>query len=310
MAPAVNAVLPSLNLLRGEDLLHVDFGRTLANHETVSQVIEVAFDTIVRCGGRYESTGTSKILHMLNPSLFVMWDVGIRKGYGIRGSGDGLVYAQRFLPQMQQLAKSAVVQCMEERGVSEEEAIRFICPCGHSLAKVIDEYNWARYVGGIAESSQQAESGEALETPAPKPVSSPSNSDSDVIARITDRLLQMGGSAEIPLLKAGKSFRADLRPGGVSVDNLGNQPFLPWQVFIETVALLQRNGGAALRGDAMNCKLGDARLALNSVEGHIADAVYGRQKGDSVFRRVSPVAAILEWCGLCCHSRGELRLVK
>src|ERR1044071_1477748 len=41
-----------------------------------------------------------------------------------------------------------------------------------------------------------------------------------------------------------------LRDGG-SVDNLGSQPHLPWQVFEETVKVISQQGGTALRGNAM-----------------------------------------------------------
>ena len=58
----------------------------------------------------------------------------------------------------------------------------------------------------------------------------------------------------------------------------------------------------------MNNKLGDEGLPLDSIEGHIANVVYGRKPGDSVFRRISPIAAILVWTGICEAGRGELIL--
>ena len=60
----------------------------------------------------------------------------------------------------------------------------------------------------------------------------------------------------------------------------------------------------------MNCKLGDNGLSLDSVEGHIAATVYRQQVGDSVFRRITPVACILIWAGVCRHSPGELVLIE
>ena len=310
MAAAVNAVLPSLNLLRDEDLLRVDFGRTLDNGETIAHVIEVAFETIVSCGKHYESTGASKILHVVNPNLFVMWDIGIRKAYGIRGGGDGLVYSQRFLPKMQQIAKTAVEECKGRLDLPEDAAIQHICACGDTLAKVIDEYNWATYVGGVPEESHAGENETCSSGLEPDSLPGPCDVPSDVIVRISERFSRTGGSADIPLMKEGKSFKAQLRDDGVEVSNLGSQPFLPWQVFMETVALLERNGGTARKGDAMYGRLGDHRLPLSSVEGNIASIVYGKKKGNSVFRRISPIAAILDWCGLCANCRGELRLAK
>jgi hypothetical protein len=56
----------------------------------------------------------------------------------------------------------------------------------------------------------------------------------------------------------------------------------------------------------MNSRLGDEGLPLDSIEGHIAHVVYGKQIGDSVFRRISPIAAILVWAGICEDEPGEL----
>ena len=65
----------------------------------------------------------------------------------------------------------------------------------------------------------------------------------------------------IPLLREGL-FTARLIDAGIEVDNLSNYPLLPWDVFIETINLLNRKGGRALRGDAMLSRLGDAGLRL------------------------------------------------
>jgi hypothetical protein len=119
----------------------------------------------------------------------------------------------------------------------------------------------------------------------------------------------IGNPATIPLMN-GKDFSAELVEEGVMVSNLGNQPFLPWEVFEETIVLLRREGGRALRGSAMGSRLGQPGLTSNSVEGNIAARIYGKHVGDSVFRRISPVAAILIWAGLCRHVPNELIMNK
>jgi len=133
----------------------------------------------------------------------------------------------------------------------------------------------------------------------------------DVIYAITAikrRFAETGHSTQIPLLKGGSSFTADLTDDGVRVDNLGAQPFLPWVVFQEAICVLLRNGGRAERGNAMEAKLGDQDLSLDSVEGHIAHVVYGRHPGDAVFRRITPIACILIWAGICDAAPHELVL--
>lgn len=75
---------------------------------------------------------------------------------------------------------------------------------------------------------------------------------------------------------------------------------------------LANNGGSAkvklLRGDAMGFKLGEWKLPTNSIEGYIAEEVYDKSTGDSVFRRITPIANILIWIGICENGRGKLIL--
>jgi hypothetical protein len=124
---------------------------------------------------------------------------------------------------------------------------------------------------------------------------------------IKSKFGHVGQSARVPKLRGG-FFSAQLIDSGIEVSNLGNQPFLPWGVFEETANLLLRNGGRAQRGNAVRPKLGERGLPINSIEGHIAHTVYGKKPGDSVFRRITPLACILIWAGVCKAARGELIL--
>ncbi len=125
------------------------------------------------------------------------------------------------------------------------------------------------------------------------------------IETIKGKLAEKGGQVRIPMQKGG-SFNATLADEGILVDNLGSQPLLEWIVFEEVVELLVRKGGRAKRGDAMGSRLGDEGLPLDSIEGHIAHMIYGRKLGESVFRRISPVSAILVWAGIFDAGPGEL----
>ena len=112
---------------------------------------------------------------------------------------------------------------------------------------------------------------------------------------------------KIPL-EGGRLFKATMTEDGIMVDNLGSRPLLPWIVFEEVVRLLARNGGHAENGNAITARLGEAGLSLESVEGHVAQWVYGKKVGDSVFRRIFPISAILVWAGLCNTMPHELIL--
>ncbi|MEH6953831.1 hypothetical protein [Neobacillus drentensis] len=131
----------------------------------------------------------------------------------------------------------------------------------------------------------------------------------NVIERIRDKFLENGNPIEIPLLKGQKTFQAVLNEDGISVSNLASQPFLPWSVFEETIMLLNEKSGCAIKGDAMSNKLGETGLPIDSVEGRIAFKVYGKQLGQTVFRRITPIACILEWAGICMNQRGKVVLL-
>jgi hypothetical protein len=128
------------------------------------------------------------------------------------------------------------------------------------------------------------------------------------VAAIQQKFAEAGGEAQIPLLRGG-TFGATAGPDGVTVTNLGHQPFLPWAAFQEAVCVLTRNGGRATRGSAQGARLGEPGLSLESVEGHVAHVVFGKQPGQWVFQRIAPIACILFWAGVCRAEPGELVLL-
>lgn len=125
---------------------------------------------------------------------------------------------------------------------------------------------------------------------------------------IKDNLINNGGKIELPLLKGNRYFNVELEEDGVYVDNLHKQPFLHWSVFEKTIELLKIEGGDAIKGSAMAGKLGDDKLPIDSIEGYVAQEVYGKQIGESVFRRSTPIANILIWAGVCEGRKGALEL--
>ena len=130
-----------------------------------------------------------------------------------------------------------------------------------------------------------------------------------VKAALLAKLQANGGQVQVPLIKRG-TFSAHLVKLGVEVDNLGNQPFLPWSAFEEAVQCIANCGGHAARGNAMKSRLGDPGLPLDSIEGHVASVVYGYKPGEAVFRRITPIACLLIWARICAAAPGELVLKK
>ncbi len=131
----------------------------------------------------------------------------------------------------------------------------------------------------------------------------------EVVDAIRSKFSVAGNPAQVPYIRGTGFITAELINNGIRVDNLGNLPFLPWIAFQEAICVLIRYGGRAKRGNAMNFRLGESGLAMDSIEGHIAHVVYGKSEGDSIFRRITPIACILIWAGVCKAEPGELVLV-
>ena len=128
-----------------------------------------------------------------------------------------------------------------------------------------------------------------------------------VINIIKKKFEETGSPAEIPNFK-GKLFKANLVNDGIKVDNLRHYSFLPWEVFREAFQVMRRFGGRAEKGNAMNSKLGETGLRFESIEGHIGYTIYDKKEGESVFRRITPIASILVWAGICENEPNWLRL--
>jgi hypothetical protein len=144
-------VLPLLRALQGHTLLETALDGVLPQGMSVSEAVASIFEKIARSDSRYESTGTSKILHVVYPPLFVMWDSAIRGGYAVGSHSRD--YAGRFLPRVQREAKEAVDSYIAERKAGPSTAVRELeglCG-GRALTKLIDEYNYCRFTLSLDE---------------------------------------------------------------------------------------------------------------------------------------------------------------
>ncbi|MDK2808760.1 MAG: hypothetical protein PWP24_1497 [Clostridiales bacterium] len=133
--------------------------------------------------------------------------------------------------------------------------------------------------------------------------------ESKTIQTLKAKLNQAKGIATIPLPK-GDAFQIYYEEfgNGICTTNLPHQRILTWKAFDAAVELLERHGGQAPKGNAMKGKLGSTLLPLDSVEGYVAHQAYGYKRGDSCLRIISPLSAILEWCGICINGYGYLIL--
>ena len=118
--------------------------------------IERAFDQLMRAHGVAHTTA-SKVLAVVNPELFVMWDNAIYLACYYAGDFDGITpganYAN-FLLRMQASAQSIVLDAQEQHEVDDpavhvcdELGLQDFC----ALAKFIDEYNYLTITRGVVD---------------------------------------------------------------------------------------------------------------------------------------------------------------
>jgi hypothetical protein len=140
-------VLPLLRLLEGYDLIEAQFDSRVAGAETLSETIQEVFGTLARAVKKPQWTGASKILHVLQPRLFVMWDSAIRSGYAVKEGSESSEYGYWFLPLMQREAREAVdsyaAETKSERRVAVQELEKRAG--GRPITKLLDEYNYCKF---------------------------------------------------------------------------------------------------------------------------------------------------------------------
>lgn len=122
------------------DLKDVSLEDADLERERFVRTVNVVFDEMAKvCGW----TGASKVLHLLVPDLFVMWDDKIRSFYAVSSYVD-------FLRKMKDELNEALDHYCRDFQVDRELAkdrMRARCD-NRSLTKLIDEYNFLRITEG------------------------------------------------------------------------------------------------------------------------------------------------------------------
>lgn len=130
----------------------------------------------------------------------------------------------------------------------------------------------------------------------------------DCIEKLKSKFVKIGVEHEIPLMNAGRFFIAKMTPEGVWVSNLDTSPMLKWPVFDCAISLGKEKGigERVLKGNAMQGRLGDTLLPVDSIEGIIAINVFKQLPGSSVFRKISAIGGVLSWAGIFTNGRGNM----
>jgi hypothetical protein len=131
---------PEFSALRGKTLLS-DFEADPQIPEAIAKIYE-SVDDIPYIGG---ATGTSKILHLINPEIFVMWDQDILDRFHqidkkVQATARGYL---RFLEKCKNELEEAMTDRVMSSGKESNEILNDLRSKynGKTIAKLIDEYN-------------------------------------------------------------------------------------------------------------------------------------------------------------------------
>ncbi len=100
---------------------------TQENIRLIKEIYEVLSKTVLKF------TGTSKLMHGINPNLFVMWDKGICQHYGCYQNSIGYL---RFMETSQQIILD-ILKSNQKANIIKETS--------RTLPKLLDEYNWIHF---------------------------------------------------------------------------------------------------------------------------------------------------------------------
>jgi len=143
LAENLRSLEPEFGKLRGKRFLEINF-----DDPEVALAIRTIYSKLDPIPYLGSPTTISKILHILNPEIFVMWDNAIVKelrktNKRIGHSCEGYL---EFLKMAQKEIKEALAERQLETGKSMDEieqAIRFRYR-NKTLVKIIDEHNWMK----------------------------------------------------------------------------------------------------------------------------------------------------------------------
>ncbi len=135
------------------DPITTDANQKAQSITTLGDLIGNCYSTLYRCSKNFAATATSKLLHVLNPSLFVMWDVPILDYYHridrrIENSAKGYVlfheYMHRLVIAIDREYTGANLIPQPQSGQVFEDYLsnQLKYSSSKGIAKFVDEYNW------------------------------------------------------------------------------------------------------------------------------------------------------------------------
>ena len=145
---SLESISPLLKAVREFTIDTIEFNKTIdidGEQISVMNLIMTIYERIIHCHG-FRTTAGAKILGVINPGLFVMWDDSIAIHYASndRDIFNGVGYGS-FLQKMQKAAHCCISDFEMHLGHKDiagfsSKKLEVIPPV--PLAKFLDEYNW------------------------------------------------------------------------------------------------------------------------------------------------------------------------
>ena len=158
LPPWIRKHSAKLSDLREKNLIYIDWSGGLFRPDTET-LIWGLLDALVgrnSSGVGYSPVAAGKVLNLLAPAMFPLWDQGIKKAYGY--SRTGLSGTRDYLPfigKMQDCCRDLVGQYKAGHGLLNAETAEsdLINEClkasgatyHKTLLKLVDEYNYAKF---------------------------------------------------------------------------------------------------------------------------------------------------------------------
>jgi len=144
-----------LNAIKGEELENVDLKKIkrIDNERSIecSTIILYIYLKFSNIGYKFRHTAASKVLHLLQRELFVIWDKEIWEYYwehffkknNVTREKNAYNYTFVFIPRMKEEINEVIDKYINFKKCTRDDAITDITSkYGETLPKVLDQYNW------------------------------------------------------------------------------------------------------------------------------------------------------------------------
>ena len=139
--------IPFIDALRNQTLLDINFNKVILIYCTkfkFSEIIATVFHNFSSIGHRFSHVASSKLLHQINPNLFMMWDNAIISTLNLGKKPND--YAEEYLPRMKNLLNQMIQRQMDSQQITRQEAINQLDNIQQNKTppKLLDEYLWIK----------------------------------------------------------------------------------------------------------------------------------------------------------------------